>query len=53
MQWWFCLKHMSVEHGPGCPDESRLGPYPDEVTAQGALARMATRERDQERRDDE
>jgi hypothetical protein len=36
--WWFCLKHMKVEHGSGCPDKDRMGPYPTESAAAGALA---------------
>ncbi|GAA0592176.1 MULTISPECIES: hypothetical protein [Actinomadura] len=36
--WWFCLKHMKVEHGPGCPDKDRMGPYESESAAAGALA---------------
>ncbi|MFV2171753.1 hypothetical protein ACFHW2_06065 [Actinomadura sp. LOL_016] len=35
--WWFCLKHMKVEHGPGCPDKDRMGPYETEGAAANAL----------------
>ncbi|RFS85516.1 hypothetical protein D0T12_10820 [Actinomadura spongiicola] len=35
--WWFCLKHMKVEHGPGCPGKDRMGPYESEHAAAGAL----------------
>jgi len=36
-QWWFCLKHRTVEHGAGCPGKDRLGPYPTEDAAAHAL----------------
>ncbi len=32
--WWFCLKHHTVEHGPGCPGKDRLGPYPTREAAE-------------------
>lgn len=41
--WWFCLKHMKVEHGPGCPNKDRMGPYPTESDATGALAQARRR----------
>ncbi|MFA1547397.1 hypothetical protein [Actinomadura chokoriensis] len=43
--WWFCLKHMKVEHGPGCPGRDRMGPYASESEAANALA--LARERNQ------
>jgi len=43
MQWWFCLTHMAVEAGPGCPDQSRLGPYDSQALALGALSRISAR----------
>ena len=36
--WWFCLKHMKAEHGPGCPGKDRMGPYESEGDAAAALA---------------
>lgn len=36
--WWFCLKHMKAEHGPGCPNKDRMGPYGSQADASGALA---------------
>lgn len=42
-KWWYCLKHKRVEHGPGCPNKVRMGPYPDEATAASALAIAARR----------
>lgn len=41
--WWFCLKHMKVEHGPGCPGKDRMGPYGTESEAAGALAQARRR----------
>ncbi|GAB3668171.1 hypothetical protein GCM10027589_34460 [Actinocorallia lasiicapitis] len=45
-QWYFCLKHMRVEHGPGCPDKERMGPYRTEAEAKNAL--VTARERNEE-----
>ncbi len=42
-KWWYCLKHKRVEHGPGCPNKVRMGPYPDEATAASALTIAAQR----------
>jgi hypothetical protein len=42
-EWWYCLNHKRVEHGPGCPNKARMGPYPDEATAASALAIAAQR----------
>ncbi|GAA2577376.1 hypothetical protein SMC26_40480 [Actinomadura fulvescens] len=36
--WWFCLKHMKVEHGAGCPNKDRMGPYQSKSEAANALA---------------
>lgn len=41
--WWFCLRHDEVEHGKGCPNSQRLGPYPDQATASRALSIAAQR----------
>lgn len=41
--WWFCLKHMAVEHGAGCPDKDRLGPYPTSDAAAHALETVQRR----------
>ncbi|GLW62963.1 hypothetical protein Arub01_12070 [Actinomadura rubrobrunea] len=35
--WWFCLKHLRVEHGPGCANKDRMGPYGSEAAAGNAL----------------
>lgn len=36
-RWWFCLRHMTVEHDERCPGKVRLGPYPTEADAARAL----------------
>ena len=51
--WWYCLRHSTVEHGAGCPDRMRMGPYPDEETAARALAIAAERNGAWEAEDDE
>jgi hypothetical protein len=35
--WWYCLKHHTVEHGAGCPGKDRLGPYASREEASRAL----------------
>ncbi|WP_433325786.1 hypothetical protein [Spirillospora sp. CA-294931] len=47
--WWFCLKHMKVEHGPGCPNKDRMGPYDDQDAAAHALEKARERNRQWER----
>lgn len=42
-QWWYCLKHNRPEHGAGCPNNKRMGPYPDEAAAANALQTAAER----------
>jgi hypothetical protein len=36
-QWFYCLKHGTVESAEGCRAADRLGPYPDRETAARAL----------------
>jgi hypothetical protein len=36
-QWFYCLKHGTVEPAAGCRAADRLGPYPDRETAAQAL----------------
>ena len=36
-QWYYCLKHGTVEGADGCRAADRLGPYPDRDTAARAL----------------
>ncbi|MFL6053213.1 MAG: hypothetical protein ACJ72W_09910 [Actinoallomurus sp.] len=51
-KWFFCLTHRKVEHGPGCPDRNRMGPYASEDEAAHALERAAQRNEEWRRRDD-
>ncbi|GAA0357780.1 MULTISPECIES: hypothetical protein [Actinoallomurus] len=52
-KWFFCLKHQRVEHGPGCPDRDRMGPYASEDEAAHALQRAAERNEQWRRQDDD
>lgn len=36
-QWFYCLKHATVEPAHGCRGADRLGPYPDRESAAQAL----------------
>ncbi|MGH3239830.1 MAG: hypothetical protein ACRDNL_05580 [Spirillospora sp.] len=51
--WWFCLKHMKVEHGPGCPGKDRMGPYESESAAADALVRARERNDSWRRQNDD
>jgi hypothetical protein len=42
-QWWFCLTHMRVEEGAGCPNKDRMGPYASQDEAAHALERARQR----------
>lgn len=49
-EWFYCLKHQTVEEGPQCPARERLGPYPDRSQAERAME--TARERNEEWRND-
>ncbi|MFX4294431.1 hypothetical protein [Streptomyces bohaiensis] len=49
-QWYYCLRHGTVEEGMQCPATDRLGPYPSRMDAERALA--TAHERDEEWRND-
>lgn len=51
--WWFCLKHMRVEHGPGCPNKDRMGPYESEAAATAALDTARARNEAWEKHDED
>ncbi|WP_415954431.1 hypothetical protein [Streptomyces sp. KLOTTS4A1] len=36
-QWFYCLKHESVEEGPACRAADRLGPYASSEEAARAI----------------
>jgi len=42
-EYWFCLKHHTVEGVDGCPNKDRLGPYPTREEAAHALEKAAER----------
>ncbi|WP_300683277.1 hypothetical protein [Nocardioides sp.] len=42
-EFWFCLKHHTVEGPEGCKAKDRLGPYPTEAEAANALNKVAER----------
>jgi len=42
-QWWYCLKHQTVERGDSCANTERLGPYASAEEAGKALSRAAER----------
>jgi hypothetical protein len=42
-QWWYCLKHNTVEPGAGCGNTDRLGPYASSEEAAQALQKAAER----------
>ena len=45
-QWWYCLKHQTVESSDACANAERLGPYTSQEEAQNALATAAQRTED-------
>jgi hypothetical protein len=56
-EYWYCLKHGTVEGAEGCKAADRLGPYPTAEEAGRALDRVAERneawENDPDWNDDE
>jgi hypothetical protein len=36
-EWFYCLKHRTVEEGPECPAKDRLGPYGTRAEAGRAI----------------
>ena len=45
-QFWFCLKHHTVEPREGCRNQDRLGPYSTEAEAASALDKVEERNDD-------
>ncbi|UDY24911.1 hypothetical protein [Nocardioides sp. Kera G14] len=39
-EYWFCLKHHTVEPREGCKNADRLGPYPSAEAASHALEKV-------------
>lgn len=51
-QWYYCLKHHTAEHGKTCWFGDRLGPYPDQATAERALEIVRARNKAADEEDD-
>ena len=49
-EYWYCLKHHTVEPREGCKNADRLGPYPTREDATRALENLAEDLRDANRR---
>lgn len=47
-EFWFCLKHHTVEGHDGCKAKDRLGPYATQAEAARALDKVAERNEDWE-----
>jgi hypothetical protein len=45
-EWYYCLKHGTVEEGPECPARNRLGPYATREEAAHAIDIARDREQD-------
>lgn len=52
-QWFYCMKHGTVEGPDGCRSADRLGPYPDRETAARALDIARERTEAADRADEE
>lgn len=44
--WYYCLKHHTVEQGLQCPARNRLGPYATREAAENALQTAKERNED-------
>ncbi|WP_020554718.1 hypothetical protein [Streptomyces scabrisporus] len=42
-EWYYCIRHGTVEEGPDCPARDRLGPYSTRREAANALETAKTR----------
>lgn len=42
-EWYYCIRHGTVEEGPDCPARDRLGPYATRREAANALETAKTR----------
>lgn len=42
-EYWYCLKHRTVEGRDGCRNADRLGPYGSQAEASQALQRVEER----------
>lgn len=51
-QWFFCLKHQTVEPAGQCRSDDRMGPYESPEAAANWRERMSEREEQRERTKD-
>ena len=51
-QWWFNLRTLTVEQGPGDPNSERMGPYATRAEAESALERAHARNETWDAEDD-
>jgi hypothetical protein len=45
-EYWYCLKHKTVEGEDGCRNQDRLGPYDSSDAASRALDKVQERNED-------
>ncbi|MFC8043567.1 hypothetical protein [Nocardia sp. NPDC057353] len=50
-RWYYCLKHNRAERGRQCWFRDRMGPYPDQATAERALEIARARNEQADRAD--
>ncbi|MET7767950.1 hypothetical protein [Nocardia sp. NPDC005366] len=50
-KWYYCLKHQQAEQGKRCWFQDRMGPYPDQATAERALDIARARNEREDARD--
>jgi hypothetical protein len=48
-QWFYCVRHHTVEDAVGCRAKDRLGPYPSREEAEHALTKVKERNQQWER----
>ncbi|MFC4376121.1 FUSC family protein [Nocardia halotolerans] len=51
-QWYYCIKHHKAEQGKTCWYNDRMGPYPDQATAERALDIVRARNKAADDQDD-
>jgi hypothetical protein len=51
--WYWCMRHERVEHGPGCPAADRMGPYATEDDARNWREIVARRNAQWDAEDDD
>ncbi|GAB3212929.1 hypothetical protein ABZ412_20410 [Nocardia sp. NPDC005746] len=51
-QWYYCISHHKAEQGKSCWVGDRMGPYPDQATAERALDIVRERNRRADQEDD-